>query len=118
MTGYEPRSGRLATVTDPKGQVTTYTYARDDALLGVTFSNAAIPTPGVSYAYDPVYGRTATMIDGIGTTTYIYHPAGQLGAGQVATVDGPLLDVTLADTYDALGRVVQRTILSIDSPTR
>jgi len=50
------------------------------------------------------------MTDGTGTTAYTYHPAGALGAGQVATVDGPLPDDTIAYTYDALGRVVSRAI--------
>jgi RHS repeat-associated protein len=64
----------------------------------------------VSYTYDPYYSRVATMVDGIGTTSYAYVPAGTNGAGQVASVDGPLTNDTIAYTYDALGRVVQRTI--------
>jgi YD repeat-containing protein len=50
---YAPRSGRPSTVTDPKGQVTSYAYTLDDALLSLTFSNATIATPGVTYTYDP-----------------------------------------------------------------
>ena len=107
---YEPQSGRLATVTDPKGQVTTYTYGLDEAVSTITFSQAAVPTPGVSYAYDPVYPRVTTMTDGTGTTAYTYHPAGGLGAGQVASVDGPLPDDTITYSYDALGRVASRAI--------
>ncbi len=122
---YEPASGRLpfdcgsghpeqrrgvATVTDPKGQVTTYTYGLDDTVSTITFSQAAMPTPGVAYTYDPVYPRVVTMTDGTGATAYTYHPAGQPGAGQVATVDGPLPNDTIAYSYDALGRVVGRTI--------
>lgn len=107
---YQSASGRLATVTDPKQQVTTYAYAVDDYVIGMTFTNAVIATPGVSYTYDPVYNRVATMVDGTGTTAYTYHPAGTLGAGQVATVDGPLTNDTIAYTYDELGRVVTRSI--------
>ena len=46
------------------------------------------------------------MLDGIGTTTYAYYPiaAGTLGAGRLASVDGPLLSDTLTYTYDELGR--------------
>ncbi|MDQ3148304.1 MAG: Ig-like domain-containing protein [Chloroflexota bacterium] len=88
---YGPRSGRLLTVTDPKDQVTTYTYALDNQQLSLAFTNAQIPTPGVSFTYDSQYPRVATMTDGTGLTTYAYHPAGQLGAGQVASVDGPLI---------------------------
>ena len=54
--------------------------------------------------------HAATTVDGIGTTTYTYHPAGQPGAGQVASVDGPLPDDTITYTYDELGRVVTRSI--------
>ena len=78
-------------------------------MIGMTFTNATIATPGVTYAYDPVYQRVATMIDGTGTTAYTYHPAGILGAGQAATVDGPLTNDTIAYTYDELGRVVSRS---------
>jgi RHS repeat-associated protein len=107
---YGARSGRLLTVTDPKAQVTTYTYAADNQVLSTTFTNAVIPTPTVSFTYEAAYPRVATMQDGIGTTTYTYHPAGQLGAGQVASVDGPLTNDTLTYAYDALGRVTTRAI--------
>ncbi|MDM8005916.1 MAG: RHS repeat-associated core domain-containing protein, partial [Phycisphaerae bacterium] len=97
-------------VTDPKGQVTTYAYATDDSVIGMTYSNAVVPTPGVTYTYDAVYSRVTRMVDGTGTTSYTYRPAGSLGAGQVATVDGPLPEDTIAYTYDELGRVVSRAI--------
>ncbi len=110
---YQPLSGRLATVTDPKAQVTTYAYGLDDAVASLAFTNAAIATPGVSYAYDPVYGRVQTMTDGTGVTAYTYHPAGQLGAGQVASVDGPLPNDTITYAYDSIGRVATRSINSV-----
>ena len=102
--------GRLKTVTDPKDQVTTHTYATDDSLLTTVYTNATIPTPGVTYTYDPVYPRVSTMVDGIGTTTYAYKAPGALGAGQVASVDGPLTNDTITYTYDQLGRVTVRAI--------
>jgi RHS repeat-associated protein len=64
----------------------------------------------VTYTYDPSNSRVATMVDGIGTTSYNYKAAAVNGAGQVATVDGPLSNDTIAYTYDELGRVIQRTI--------
>lgn len=103
-------TGRLKTVTDPKNQVTTHTYATDDSLLTTVYTNATIPTPGVTYTYDPVYPRVLTMVDGIGTTTYAYKAPGVLGAGQVASVDGPLTNDTITYTYDQLGRVTVRAI--------
>jgi hypothetical protein len=50
------------------------------------------------------------MTDGIGLTTYTYHAAGILGAGQVAAVDGPLAIDTITYTCDELGRVESRAI--------
>lgn len=39
--GYEPLSGRLATMTDAKNQTTRYRYNLDDTLASVTYENAA-----------------------------------------------------------------------------
>ena len=103
-------AGRLKTVTDPKDQVTTHSYNLDDSLSGTAYTNEVIETPNVSYTYDPYYARVATMVDGIGTTTYAYKAAGTNGAGQVATVDGPLSNDTITYTYDELGRVTERAI--------
>jgi YD repeat-containing protein len=110
---YENTTSRLKSVTDAKLQVTTYTYAKDDKLTGMVFTNAVIATPSVSFTYDPVYGRLATMVDGTGTTTYGYHPvtgSAAPGAGQLASVDGPLTDDTITYSYDELGRVTNRAI--------
>lgn len=114
---YEAASGRLKTVTDPKLQVTTYTYNLDDSLQQVAYTNAQIATPSVSYTYETAYNRLATMVDGIGTTTYGYKAAGTLGAGQVASVDGPLTDDTITYTYDQLGRVTVRAINGVANQT-
>ena len=103
-------TGRLKTVTDPKNQVTTHVYGLDDSLTSTAYTNAVIATPGVSYTYDPIYSRVLTVADGIGTTTYAYKTPGTLGAGQVASVDGPLANDTITYTYDPLGRVTVRAI--------
>ena len=103
-------AGRLKTVTDPKQQVTTYTYNLDDTLASTAYTNAQLATPSVIFTYDAVYNRVVTMTDGTGTTVYTYHPAGQLGAGQVASVDGPVVDDTITYAYDELGRVMSRAI--------
>jgi RHS repeat-associated protein len=107
---YETRTSRLKTVTDQKGQLTTYSYFLDDRLQQLAFTNEQIETPNVSYTFETAYPRVATMVDGTGTTSYSYVPAGTLGAGQVATVDGPLTNDVIAYTYDELGRVEERTI--------
>ena len=103
-------AGRLKTITDPKDQVTTHSYNLDDSLSGTAYTDEEIETPNVSYTYDAYYARVATMVDGIGTTSYTYKPAGTNGAGQVATIDGPHSNDTIAYAYDELGRVIQRTI--------
>jgi YD repeat-containing protein len=107
---YETRTSRLKTVTDRKGQVTTYSYLLDDALQQLAFTNEAIDTPDVSYTHEAAYPRVATMVDGTGTTSYTYKATGTLGAGQLATVDGPLTNDVIAYAYDELGRVVERSI--------
>ena len=103
-------AGRLKTITDPKDQVTTHEYNVDDSLSGTAYTNEEVETPNVSYTYDSRYARVATMVDGMGTTSYSYRAPGTNGAGQVATIDGPLSNDTITYTYDELGRVIQRTI--------
>jgi len=75
----------------------------------VVYTNAQIATPSVSWTYDSAYPRVSTMADGTGTTSYTYHPVGQLGAGQVGTVDGPLTSDVISYSYDPLGRVGGRS---------
>lgn len=98
-------TGRLLTVTDPDEQVTTYSYAADDRVTNVAYTNATVATPSVSFTADAVYPRLTTMVDGTGTTSYTYKAPGQLGAGGVATIDGPLSHDVLAYTYDELAGV-------------
>jgi YD repeat-containing protein len=106
-------AGRLAQRIDAKGQLTQYDYFADGALKQVSYPNAQKATPTVSYTYDGKYSRLATMTDGIGTTQYGYWPIAtppSLGAGRLATVDGPWANDTITYQYDALGRVVSRDI--------
>jgi RHS repeat-associated protein len=110
---YENTTSRLKALTDAKSQVTTYTYAKDDQLTNLAYTNEVIATPDVAFTYDSVYGRLATMVDGTGTTTYGYHPVTappELGAGRLASVDGPLTNDTISYGYDELGRVTTRAI--------
>ena len=111
---YETKNSRLKTVTDPKQQVTTYSYAADDQVTGMVYTDAQIATPSVSFTYDTVFGRLATMVDGTGTTIYAYHPITTnpttLGATHLASVNGPLTDDTITYSYDQLGRVTTRAI--------
>ncbi len=107
---YEATTSRLKAVTDAKGQTTQYQYWLDDNLRQVTYTNALITTPAVAFTYESGYNRLASMADGIGVTSYTYHPAGGLGAGRLAAVDGPLANDVISYSYDVLGRVQSRAI--------
>lgn len=110
---YENTRSRLRGIVDELQQTTFYTYNRDDSIKSITYGNAAIPTPSVSFTYDPNYLRPITMTDGIGTTTYGYLPVTvppRLGAGNLTSVDGPFTNDTIAYSYDELGRLVQTSI--------
>ncbi|MCW5559314.1 MAG: RHS repeat protein, partial [Verrucomicrobiae bacterium] len=104
---YEATTSRLQRRVDENGQETRYTWNLDDTLARATYPNAAVPTPDVSFTYDPDYRRPLSMTDGTGTTSYGYHLVADPpvpGAGQLASVDGPLPADTITYTYDALGR--------------
>ncbi len=107
---YENTTSRLKTVEDETGQIKSYNYNLDDDLNSVSYLNAQVATPAVTFTYDPNYNRLLSMQDGIGTTTYSYYPVGSLGALQTATVNGPWANDTVTYQYDALGRVVSRAI--------
>ncbi len=114
---YETNSSRLKMVTDAKNQSTLYGYFIDDNLKQVTYSNAVVATPGVSFTYDTNYNRVLTMTDGTGTTTYNYYPvaAGQLGAGQLSSVSNSFIGASgiISYNYDALGRITNRAINNV-----
>ncbi len=110
---YEDTTSRLRQVIDEKQQVGNYAYNPDDTLKSIGYANATVPTPGVSYAYDPNYKRVTTMTDGTGTTIYSYNPittTPTLGAGVMASVNGPLPNDTITYGYDELGRRVSTAI--------
>jgi RHS repeat-associated protein len=107
---YENTTSRIKSIVDAKNQVTNFTYNPDNSLAGVSYSNAQVATPAVSYAYDPQRGRLTSMTDGTGITSYTYHPLGVLGADNVQTVQGPLADSTITLGYDELGRLNSRSI--------
>ena len=114
-------SSRLKSSTDAKNQRTNYLYFADDNVQQVTYTDVNgqplnPATPSVSYTYDSNYNRVRTMVDGTGPTTYAYNairipPA--LGAGKLASIDGPLSNDTITFSYDQLGRVTNRSINGI-----
>ena len=107
------QAGRLKDMTDALSQKTTWKYFKDGSLKRVEYSASVNATANVSYTYDSLYMRPASMTDGTGTTSYAYNSvptSPTLGAGRLASIDGPLANDTLAYTYDQLGRTLTRTI--------
>lgn len=109
---YDPYNGRLLSSTDALEQITEYTYHLDNNLHEIIFPNAIHPTHKHTWIWDPNYKRPHTLTDGTGTTEWTYHPNGgsTLGAGQIATIDGPLSNDTITRLYDSLGRIETRQI--------
>lgn len=113
---YENNTSRLKQVVDEKGQVTQTEYYADNALKQISYTNAAIATPSVDFVYDSVYGRETSMSDGTGITIYSYNPASfPLGAGRLASEDGPLSNDAITYQYDELGRITSRAINGVNS---
>lgn len=113
---YEVTLSLPAVATDALGQITTYTYNSDNTVASRGYS-ANQPTATVSFTYDPAYSRVLSMTDGIGTTTYSYYPitgTPSLGANRLQSITSPIAGGTGSDTvsysYDALGRVVSRSV--------
>ncbi len=110
---YESTTSRLLQKMDENLQVTQYAYNLDDTLRSKSYTNAQVPTPSVAFNYDTNYLRIISMTDGTGTTYYEYIPITSnptLGAGQLASIDGPLSNDTLVYGYDELGRRVSTSI--------
>jgi len=110
---YENTTSRLRQITDERQQTAVYAYNGDDTLSSVGYGNASALTPGVSLTYDPNYRRIASATDGIGVRNYAYFPISSppvSGAGELASITGPLPDETISYAYDNLGRPVQQTM--------
>jgi RHS repeat-associated protein len=107
---YENTTSRLRQLTDEKLQVRQFSYNLDNTLRSIGYGNCAVPTPAVSYFYDPSYPRLVSMTDGIGTTTYSYNPIGSLGALELAAATGPWPSDSVTYLYDELGWETNRTI--------
>ena len=110
FSSYGTARGLLSSVTDPKGQTKSFSYGQDDRLIGVSYANAAVATPSVSWQWDSAYPRINSMQDGIGQTQYAYVAAGQTGGAQLASVDGPFTSDAITFSYDNLGRANSRSI--------
>ena len=90
--------GKLATRTNARGIVTTYSYDIWGQLLSVDYADT---TPDIAYAYDAM-GRRISATDAVGTTTFTYDAVGQLTSEHV----NGLYTKTLTRHYDTYGRNV------------
>ncbi|GAA3627390.1 RHS repeat-associated core domain-containing protein [Microlunatus ginsengisoli] len=92
-------AGQVATSQDANGKTTSYTYA-DDGQQTVTNAPSGIVT---TRTFSPTTGQlqneTAKSPSATTSTSYTYVPAGQIGAGLVATVTNE--SGTVSYGYDA-----------------
>jgi RHS repeat-associated protein len=110
---YEKSTSRLKRIRDEQNQITEFTYDVAGSLTAQLHRNALKPTPDVKYTYDPDFPRMTSMVDGEGTTYFQYVPIGNspvLGAGQLASVNGPWGNDEVVYSYDATGRITSRAI--------
>lgn len=100
---------RVASVTDGKGQKTSYTYDKLDRVTRVTF-NADTACASRSTCFDFTYdgnGNLTSRISNIGTTTFTYD---QLNQVTKKVLPGPLVDACsgqtgMTFTYDSVGNL-------------
>ena len=105
---------------DEKQQVSQFTWNGDDTLNSITYASRGVATPGISYTYDTNYARLISLTDGAGTHLYSYYPiagSATLGAGQLASEEGPLPNDIITYGYDELGRPIQCAINGVLSTT-
>ena len=107
---YEATTPRLHSITDASGQVKTIAYDHSDRIIGIAYMHPVNPTPNVNFSWDPYFPRLSSMTDGTGATHYTYAAPGTNGALQVASIAGPFANDTTGFSYDALGRVSEKTI--------
>ncbi len=94
------------------------------------YSNSVVATASVFFSYDPDFLRQTTVgnytASWTNLTSYTYKPftmtitngmvsGGTLGAGRVATVDGPLPNDLISFGHDPLGRATNYTLGSVVS---
>jgi RHS repeat-associated protein len=110
---YDSSTGLVKTKRDEQGQLTLYSYYADNNIKEVSYRDTVVPTPSVLFTYDHEYNRVRTIQDGAGLTERSYYPIGivpTLGAGALQSISGPLPNSAVSYAYDALGRIVSRSI--------
>lgn len=125
-----PGGGQLEMVRDAANQETTYTYDAAGALTAT-----AGPVSGIrTWTYNSAGRLTSETHPESGTTTYTWNPVGTLAsvttplsetltytydnAHRLVGRDAPGTSYDLSVTYDALGRVSQRTFGGVTTATQ
>ncbi len=102
VVGYDA-GGRLASVTDPLGNVTRYSYDAQNRLVSETPPDGGTAT----FAYDPASGDLSQVTDPLGgTTKFVYDETGS--NWRLDSVTDPLGKVTTYQ-YDGLNRQTSTT---------
>ena len=108
---YESRCNLTKTITDPRGNVTTYTYDYEDEAFGtetgnlmkITYPSVGVQIVEANFTYD-TYGQKETLADPNGNVTkYEYYPStGYLWK----EIDGyGIFNNTTEMTYDSVGNI-------------
>jgi RHS repeat-associated protein len=119
---YQPRSGRLSSITRPKDQATGHvtaslSYALDGMTTGVDYYDPGTPDSTFTYkdaagVADPL-GRLLSRTDPIGITAYFYKPLSAInGAAMLYEENGPLADDTVRRDYNWKGAQNSRQVRS------
>lgn len=121
---------RLSTMTDGKGQKSTYSYDSLDRITQILYNGATqcVPSNGscITYSYD-ADGNRLTMVDQSGTTTYYYDALNRAITVALPTTGNACSGSSpsgLTYTYDAVGNLLTScdgggtTTFSYDSATR
>ena len=101
--------GRVSTVTDGRGNTTTYSY--DDADRITTIHSSDSGTADVTYTYNAL-NRVTQRIDGSGTTTYTYDDLSHLLTTANTAGGG-----TISYTYDLAGDVATEVSALVGTTT-
>lgn len=102
-------TGKAASITDPNGNRTTYSYDADDRKQSVSQPVSTALARVTSYTYDAM-SRPATMVDNLGNIaeTYSYTPNGKMATFTDAHMPAGSGNTT-SYSYDGFDRLMRRT---------
>jgi RHS repeat-associated protein len=104
--GYNPTSGKLATVTDAAGRVMTFTWSGDRITKVV---GPGSPGREVLYSYDASLRLTGVTDVAGGKWVYSYDTSGRLSTVRDPNREGVANPPVLSNLYDSSGRVTLQT---------